>query len=301
MYWYPNFMKIAIIDSGINREYVDFVNTKMECQNIIDGTDDVTDFNGHGTESAGEIVRINNVCELLILKVLDQYGKTSLLYLYNALCYCLEDKSIDIINLSLSCDIVDNDVKDMLEGVIRELRLSGVVIICSVANKYDDLINVYGYPAAYEGVIKAKHEYAQYNSMKYIGKSNECIYRGSFHLMPYKNGRYIFYRANSSAAAKTSAIISRIKDFNVDKDYLFDAEMIETIRYCDNQYSSDVRRQIKQYCERKQGVSNIIKIDSDNCMQLLCFIEERFKLKFDYKLFSVEHFFVNFQKFVDLN
>lgn len=56
-------MKVAIIDSGINREFVDFKNCTINVINMIDHNN--ADLLGHGTATCAQIVQYQGIGDYL--------------------------------------------------------------------------------------------------------------------------------------------------------------------------------------------------------------------------------------------
>lgn len=139
-----NGVTIAIIDSGINKHndldksniiyFKDFVNNK---NNIYD------DF-GHGTFISGIIAadgRIRGVapkCNLIVLKVLDKYGKCDIKTFETSIKWVvdnMEKYNINIVNISIGIPISINETdKDTVYSYLKLLKGKGVITICSAGN-----------------------------------------------------------------------------------------------------------------------------------------------------------------------
>ncbi len=280
--------KIAVIDSGINLEYKDFLNMDIECVNMYDLGTNVVDKNGHGTSSVGEIIKMNRSASILVIKALDEKAQSSLGLLIKALRYCLTRDDIDIINLSLSCRINDTEVIDYFESVINQINAKGITIVCSIANTYGKENNDYGYPAKFSGIIKVRHLYSATCYIEYNQEHDEYIYYGTYNLMPWRDTEYRFYRVNSSAAPKIAGIISKGTSNNIksmlmvynNKNELFELE----------NGNQELRNVISSYCFEKGNLGDYIEIQSKNCTDLLRRIEHEFNIVLDYMDFTVEDF-----------
>lgn len=280
-------MKIAVIDSGINLEFKQFNYIDIECINITDLSKKAVDENGHGTASVAEIIKINRQADILVIKVLDENARASLGALLKALRYCLARDDIDIINLSLSCEINDRAVISVFESIIKSLLDKGITIVSSVANTYGKLKNDYGYPANFAGVIKVRHEYSDTCYVEYNKADDQYIYHGTYNLVPWKNNEYKFYRANSSAASKAAGILSEgaISDKRGTLTKYYRKEIYES--QC-NIYK--INNVIRSYCIENYNSEDYIEIQSETCLNLLRRLESELEISLDYMDFSVEDF-----------
>ena len=118
--------KIAILDSGIDFNFEEFDQTRIEVKDFVKETSTIAqDENGHGTACCGEIVKIYPEAEMLVIKVLNRMAKSSLGLLYDALEYCLNRDDIVVINISSSCLLTERDIADVFEELINELVKKG--------------------------------------------------------------------------------------------------------------------------------------------------------------------------------
>ncbi len=143
-------MKIAVLDSGIEREYYNKNNFIVDCfkyemnQNKIQKSINGYDVLGHGTQSIDCIHRLAPTAKFVAIKILDDNGLTSVDVLIKALEDLIET-DVNFINLSLS--LIDKNCKS-LENVCKNLQEQGKIIVASVENGKHESI-----PACYSPVI----------------------------------------------------------------------------------------------------------------------------------------------------
>lgn len=150
---------IAIIDTGINDEYLsEHRNNIIGTYNILNGTDDVTDEHGHGTEMVSillgdkksNLAGINQNASIIIVKAIDGSGKTDNSNITKAMDYLLNQENLpDIINLSLGSLNNDPSLEEKVEIAIKK----GAIVVAAVGDyKQRDIL----YPAAYNDVISVQ-------------------------------------------------------------------------------------------------------------------------------------------------
>ncbi|WP_148552109.1 S8 family serine peptidase [Paraclostridium bifermentans] len=205
-----NKIKVAILDTGIDKthEYLK--------DNIIGGisfepddkyiliSDDYEDDNGHGTACASIIKKEFKDVEIFAIKVLNNDGKSSIQILEEALKYLL-DKDIKIINLSLS--VIESEGVEDLKIICDKLTLQGKIIVCSLANGYEE-----SFPAIFENVIGVKGFILEdENSFWYNKNKNiQCIMDNNPYMNCYINNSYrLFGKCNSQASAKLTGKVAK--------------------------------------------------------------------------------------------
>ena len=170
---------IAVIDSGVDRNHVDFANGKIISwqhfhQDAIPPDDDIDtsrhdgdpeahDHHGHGTHVAGIALGQGNGNSMykgvapgaaLVAISVDSSGLIFTIDVLQAIDWCIDNKDeygIDIINLSLGSSTSSNgtDSKSLLCNAAVE---SGIVVCTSAGNSGDEQYTI-GSPAAAEKVI----------------------------------------------------------------------------------------------------------------------------------------------------
>ncbi len=304
-------LKIAVIDSGIDLDFKDFNNKKIDGINFsCNGNyNDFSDLNGHGTSCAGEIFRISPQAELYVIKVLNSNGNTSLDILIEALEHCLVRDDIRVINISSSCIIKDKKIIRVLNELSRRIYLKNKIIVSS---NYNNRFNKVGYPSALKHVINVKFKYfpmeEEYFKLRLF--NNECSYFGQFRLMPTIDGNYNFFKGNSSAAPRVSAYIyNLLKDKDIPNKILIRKlrqKTVNNFNYVkynyDEKYIRDDIKGIIQNClsdvidyynhiEGNVGREKIFqRLMPYMCNRLLREIELKLSVKFDYKYFTSEDF-----------
>lgn len=147
-------VKVAILDSGIDKEHKDLKGKIKGEFNPINMTLTSDDDVGHGTAIAGIIAAKDNSfglvgiapdTEIYSVKVLNSKGKGSLDNLVKAIEWCI-DNNIQVINLSFG---LSKD-KPLLRGAIDKAVNSGIIIVAAAGNNYGGDVD---YPAAYEKVL----------------------------------------------------------------------------------------------------------------------------------------------------
>lgn len=155
-YGYTRKVTVAIVDTGINASNKMFKGRKISSQsyNFFDGNKNVKDVFGHGTHVSGIITDATpaNV-SLLVLRVANSQGQSSMLTIKIALQYAIAKKS-DVINLSMGFIDANADVYNYLDTTIDKAYDKGIPISCAAGNQDTGGIDVkYCYPANYSKTI----------------------------------------------------------------------------------------------------------------------------------------------------
>ena len=202
-------VKIAILDSGCNIEYEAGVS-------FVDNT--AADLNGHGTAVAKVIKEINPDAKLYIAKVFTANGRNLDTTPFVKGIHWAISHQVDVINLSCQTRKDQKAIHD----AIQEAYCQGIIVVAAAGNKgkfLDVLVDELAkrsrnpdvsagikYPAKYREVIAigAINSFWRFNRhQKYspIGAEIEFVCDGS----------YRSQEGTSFAAARATAIISRIK------------------------------------------------------------------------------------------
>lgn len=203
-------MNIAIIDSGINIKNQKVAHAILEGISISSGNEssDYMDSNGHGTYCAEIITRICPKAKLIIVKILNRNNQGSSECLLRALEY-LEDKDVDIINMSLST--YHNDFREKLQKKCDILHARGVVLVSSLANHAQS-----SYPAIFSSVLGVRGELFL-GERDYIyspHQSIQCIASSVPVLVDDIDGKYSFFGGNSKATAIVTGILGELLSRN---------------------------------------------------------------------------------------
>lgn len=145
-------IKIAILDSGIDKNHEDLKNQVKDEVNMIHPNEPIIDELGHGTAVAGIIAANNNSIglgvsphvELYSVKVLDKCGNGSVKDIIKGIEWSI-DKGVDIINLSFG---ISKD-KPLLNDAIKKAFNENIIFVASASNTYGGKVE---YPAAYDKV-----------------------------------------------------------------------------------------------------------------------------------------------------
>lgn len=191
-------MRVAILDSGIF-PHIDLREKIIYGKNFTSegNSQNVEDNNGHGTHVAGIIHSIIPEAQLLIVKVLDRYGKGNIEDVTEGIYYAIE-KNVDIINISISFEDEDKE----MEEAIQFAKDKNIPVICAAGNN-----NVIDYPAQYGisvGSIDNKGNISDFSTSKAtlyaMGEDVEST---------YLNDSYEILSGTSMATAKVTGYIAR--------------------------------------------------------------------------------------------
>lgn len=181
---------IALLDTGCNVQHPDLYGRIIGGYNFTQENDgniaNFEDTNGHGTHTAGiiagsrngqGIVGIAPNSELLILKVLNQYGGGSIKDLIEAIHYAIDwngpaGEKVRVISLSLG---TENSHEGLYKAIKRAVENDIPVVVASGNNGDGNIAtNEYRYPGAYEEVIEVGAIDGK-NNIAYFSNTNEFI------------------------------------------------------------------------------------------------------------------------------
>ncbi len=272
-------MKVAVIDSGINKEFCDFKHIAIEAGDFVP----IGDENGHGTASAAEIVNVNPNVELLVFKCLGENNVGKLSYVVDALKSCLQRQDVSIINMSISTWIEDDEIFKYLENLVKRIIRKKMKVVASISNNITGKEKARMFPGDIPGVIRIRHIYASYNHLIFCEEENTWLFYGPYHLMPTKQNTYAFYKGNSSFAARYSGLLS-ITDKMDEMNRLLNAMEEEKAAYLPKE---EAKKVIQYICGGRQ-------LDRDwetsEYIRLLKTLEMENGIELDYKKFSIETF-----------
>ncbi|HBF5455613.1 S8 family serine peptidase [Clostridioides difficile] len=326
-------IKIAVIDTGvdINHEYLkDVIGGGISFEydeKYIFTSDNYCDYNGHGTACVSTIKNEFRNLEFFIVKIMDEYGKTNIQILEEALKYLL-NTDISIINLSLS--VMNSNEVDDLYKICEELNKKGKIIVSSVANGYEET-----YPAIFDNVIGVKGFILEDENTYWFNKNEkvQCIADDNPYLRCHINNSYkLFGKCNSQAAAKVTGIIANILSENPNikfeelnekleicatRNFWTKEDLLKSKRfpiYKKNMYKMDKYIFEKTYNIVKDFINKEIfyyerydfrlfnqynGIEYDECFRIIEKLESEFNLKFNYMNIS-RYDFVSINTLADL-
>lgn len=230
-------VKIAIIDSGIDKEHEDFSTNILPGWNFLNNNNDIYDNLGHGTAITGVLAaRANNnigiagiidSAQILPIKIIDALQETTLQLLIEALYYVAE-MCVDVINISLGfANIKCIDFKYLmllkeLQKAINIVTEKNTIVVAAIGNnpyRYMD------YPAACENVIAVgAYGIAGRNKELYIARGNishnEVIYApGEYIFTTLPDNKYGYRSGSSLATPFVSGAIAIIKSIKPNITY----------------------------------------------------------------------------------
>lgn len=204
-------IKVAILDSGINKNHPDLRNKVVKEFNAINPKDPVIDDYGHGTAIAG-IIAANDNSEGVIgvsqnallysVKVLDKHGNGNIDTLVKAISWCIKNK-VDIINLSFG---LTND-NEVLYNKIKEANKKGIIIVAAAGNNIGLKTD---YPARYKEVISVNPTNKEYKYITELSSKGKIDYTlpGVQILTTTKDGKYAEFEGSSIATAYLTGLLA---------------------------------------------------------------------------------------------
>lgn len=202
-------VKIAVLDSGIDKKcdcFKDIIlsGRKVFWDNKVIYDNNFSDENGHGTACASTIYREFKNLELVIVKIMNQNGRTNVLTVEEALRYLL-NTDVDIINMSFSIpQIVDSELYQICDELVAENKV--LVASCDNCRKES-------YPCFFDNVIGVRG--AKLNSINEIWydpvERVQCVIDNTPTVSMTLNGHYQMLPPNNSlATARVTGIIANI-------------------------------------------------------------------------------------------
>ena len=184
---------IAVLDTGYSG---DSERILSESFNALDGSSDVSDTNGHGTDMIN-IIHDHTPKQVTILpvKIADYNGNSTIEAAYQGILYAMEMKA-DIIHMSLNMTNLDSNSK--LIEILKEASASGIDIVVSAGNNGKNTQDVF--PANLEEAIVVSATDHNGELLKY---SN---YGSTIDFASY--GYYLDKRGTSYAAARVTAMLA---------------------------------------------------------------------------------------------
>ena len=211
---YEDPVKIAILDSGINKEHPAFKNTKFVEYNVVSVNEKIVDNYGHGTAIAGIIAGQSNNLQGLMrqstiydVKVLDDSGFGKLENVVKGIEWCIS-RRVDVINISFGFSTDYLELKKTIDKAIN----AGIIVVAAGGNTMGLSID---YPAKYENVISIG-SFDEKKKIDIYSANDEIDYYmpGVNVLSTDKNGEYSYFTGTSFATAyATGAIASLFKNY----------------------------------------------------------------------------------------
>ncbi|MGE6377989.1 S8 family peptidase [Peribacillus muralis] len=181
---------IAVLDTGCDVNHPDLSSRIIGGYNFTEDHDGNTsiylDTNGHGTHVSGIIASTKNGqgvvgvapnANLLILKVLNQYGSGSIKDLIEAIHYAIDwtgvsGEKVRVISLSLGT----KSSSTQLHQAVKRATENGISVVVAAGNDGDGdpNTNEYRYPGAYEEVIEVGAVDGN-NEIAHFSNTNEFV------------------------------------------------------------------------------------------------------------------------------
>ncbi|MBJ8069459.1 hypothetical protein BWGOE3_10790 [Bacillus mycoides] len=207
-------IKIAILDSGIEKQHDDLRNLVKKEYNAIEPQQPVIDVLGHGTTVAGIIAAHDNkigitgvaasLVELYDVKVLDDDGKGKIDNLVQGINWSIENNA-DVLNISFGMSSNHPE----LERVVEKALQKGIIVIASAGNNYGGKVE---YPANYKDVISVTAVNHAYNAASFAAKNGKIDFAapGVDVLTTKTSNGYSIENGTSLASAHVTGIVSLI-------------------------------------------------------------------------------------------
>lgn len=139
---------IAILDSGINANHIDFDNRVVAFKDFVNDKNYPYDDNGHGTHvagiacgsgkaSRGKYKGIAPTTNIIALKVLDKEGKGKSENVIKALEWVVSNKmqyNIRVVNISFGTVASDDNIDDKLIKMIENVWDENIVVVAAAGN-----------------------------------------------------------------------------------------------------------------------------------------------------------------------
>ena len=223
-------VKVAVIDSGIQRDHPDLIaNIKGGIRFVSGGSPDQWDDEyGHGTEVAGIIAAANNdigyvgvapEASLYAVKVSGKDGLSAVSDVISGI-YWAADNGMDVANLSLGIYLDPSVYSRAIAEETTAVNYAyahGVVLVASSGNNAAGNCSNVVYPAAISGSVIAVGATAQDNSIAYFscyGPEVELVAPGYLNWAPGLNGSYARHAGTSVSAPFVSGVVALILSKN---------------------------------------------------------------------------------------
>ncbi|MFJ7362878.1 S8 family peptidase [Peribacillus frigoritolerans] len=145
-------IRVAILDSGIDKTHKEFKGLNFKEYNAITPTKPIIDELGHGTAVTGiiaskgiEISGITRKLELYDVKVLNEKGTGEIENVIQGIEWCIQ-QDVDVINISFGF----SSNQESLKNVINKALGANIVIVAASGNTLGLSVD---YPAKYDGVL----------------------------------------------------------------------------------------------------------------------------------------------------
>lgn len=207
-------VRVAILDSGINKKHDDLVGRIAGEFNAINPGSEIIDNLGHGTAVAGVIAANNNKVgmigikpdlDIYSVKVLGDNGKGSVESLAKGINWAIEQK-VDIINISFG---MPNDKPELKKAIMDAINAK-IIVVASAGNNFGGKTD---YPANYDKVISVNAVDSKLNITKFSSKGKvDFVAPGTDIITTTKTNSYDSVEGTSIATAFVTGIVAYILD-----------------------------------------------------------------------------------------
>ncbi len=204
------YIKVAVLDSGINKELDFFQGVAFEEVNLIDPGEKIVDDFNHGTPVAGIIIGegdapIGRKLKIYDIKLLDEKGNGSIEDLIEAIKWCM-DKKVDFMNISFGFQTQNAELESIIEKAIEQ----GITIVAAAGNTYGLATD---YPAKLDGVLSigSMNEKNKRSSFSAIGKI-DYVFKGENIQSINHHGQASVFTGTSFAAAYATHLFIQLKE-----------------------------------------------------------------------------------------
>jgi len=204
---------VALLDTGVEAEHPDLAANIIGGWNFVDGNDNVTDVDGHGTMVCGVIAAVANNglgiagvasnVSIMPLKVLSETGG-NMFDIDLAIRYAA-DQGAQVIGMSLGGNFSRFPL--LMQDAVEYAYQKGCILVAAAGN---DGSNEPFYPAAFDQVIavSAINEVDQKASFSNYGDYIDFCAPGVHVLTTWKNGTYAYRDGTSFAAPFVTGVVA---------------------------------------------------------------------------------------------
>lgn len=230
---YKRKIKIAVIDSGIDKSHPDIKGIVTREYNAINHNEEIIDDTGHGTGVAGIIGARNNEIgirgvvessklEIYSIKAFENNSSNEKI-IKKALRWSI-DQNVDIINFSAGASKADREMEELIIEAVN----NHIIIISAAGNKFNNKIQ---FPADQANVISVgavNNEYKQISGT--VIKDVDFVGPGINILTTFPGNTYNYLAYTSSSTDFVTGIVSNLlSKYSERSQYTFD-EILNILR-----------------------------------------------------------------------